>query len=376
MTQHGSTPGRPRGRRGRHSNDSSQWQGYEAAPADEREFPDLEPIRPKDARARDGRAPGDWQSQPGQGDFGYPQAGQDPPWAQAVAPGQRTGGQQSLSPQPVSRHARARQQESDEDIPEWAEPDSLAAFSERWHRRGLDSRDERRSDRRKRRRLYIACGGAAAVVIAVLLYFFVGNGSSANVGFGGLITSFEPGELQSVPNACSTVPSSLLSEFLPGTLKEAAPPLNTGANTQCTWTLDNPPSYRVLEVNLQAYSPSALYGNGSATYSAEANFASFEQGFKQPGAKSGQPPATVTDLSNLPGGVESDAFLATQVFDREGTITDAANVVFRYRNVIITVVVQGLDQTTGSKKYGPVSMSDLTNAAQTIAHQVATQIVG
>ena len=52
-----------------------------------------------------------------------------------------------------------------------------------------------------------------------------------------------------------------------------------------------------------------------------------------------------------------------------------ANVYVRYRNVIITVVVDGLDQTSGGKKYGPVSMSDLTAAATTVARQMAAKIV-
>ena len=75
MTQHGSFPGRPRGRRARHQADVPEGEGYAPTPQDEREFPDLPPIRPRDARARDARAQGDWpgqQAQPGQ----YGQSGQ------------------------------------------------------------------------------------------------------------------------------------------------------------------------------------------------------------------------------------------------------------------------------------------------------------
>ena len=46
-----------------HDSDVPEWQGYDATPQDQREFPDLAPIRPREARARDGRAPG---GQPGQ----------------------------------------------------------------------------------------------------------------------------------------------------------------------------------------------------------------------------------------------------------------------------------------------------------------------
>jgi hypothetical protein len=426
VSQHGSFPGRPRGRRARHDNDAPPWQGYDATPAEEREFPDLPPIRPPEARARDGRPQPDWQpQQPGQpgrpapGGWpqgGYPAGGGYP----ATGPGQpgagpfgtdpfgadrtgtgpfasdRTGtgpfstgqaGTQQWPPgypgafgQPgqgqASQPQPPRAERPEEDIPEWAEPDSVEAFSARWRRRGLDSRDDRRADRRKRRRMLFAGSGAAIVAIGVAVYFLVGSGTSATPGFGNLITSFLPGELQTVPDACSTVPAATLNEYLNGTRKVAEPPLNTGADTECTWTLDNPPTYRVLEVQIEAYSPSALYGNGSATDAAELNYESFEQSYAKPGPKSGEPTAAVSDLSGMPGGTESSSFLATQVFNREGAKTDVANVLVRYRNVIITVVVDGLDQSSGAKKYGPVSMSDLSSVAQTVARQVAGKVVG
>ena len=412
----------------------SEWSGYDATQQDQREFPDLSPIRPREARARDGRARGDWQGQqgqqpqrgrhgqqgqqgqqpqPGQGGWqsgggypgdggyltdgsgypagtpGYPPVGPGAPagpggpgpdggqkWPQdQQAQGRQAQGRQAVS-QPGSGKS-PRVQQPEEDIPDWAEPDSVEAFSARWHRRGLDSRGDRRSDRRKRRRVLIGAGGVVAVVIAVGVYFLIGGGgSSANLGFGSLVTTFLPGELQSVPDACGTVPSATLTEYLPGTLKEAAPPLNTGANTECTWTLDSPPTYRVLEVQLIAYAPSALYGNGSATVVAEETFASSEDQFAKPVPKSDQPPATVTNLPGMPGGADTSAFEATQVFKRNGATTDVADVLVRYRNVILTVVVNGLDQANGAKKYGPVTMSDLTAAATTVARQVAGKVVG
>jgi hypothetical protein len=76
----------------------------------------------------------------------------------------------------------------------------------------------------------------------------------------------------------------------------------------------------------------------------------------------------------MPGGNDTSAFSATQVFEKSGE-TDVATVYVRYRNVIVTAVVQGLNQTTGAKKYGPVSMSDLTAAATTVAREVTAKIV-
>jgi hypothetical protein len=385
-----------------------EWQGHDATPQDQREFPDLAPIRPREARDRDGRGQGGQQGQPGghgghqgAGGPGYPQGGQAPAGGgyagrhggggyggqgQAPQPGQTWGGSgpwpdlqepqqhpvQQPTPQPPEERAPRRHVD---EAPSWAEPDSVEAFSERWHRRGLESRDEQRSGRRNRRRLLIAGGAVVALAIAVVVYLMSGGPGAANLGFGNFVTNFLPGELQQVPNPCTAVPSATLNQYLPGTRKQAAPPLNSGANTQCTWTLDNPPTYRVLEVQLQAYSPSGLAsGNGSATFAAEDAYQSFENGYTSPGPKSGQPKATVTDLSGMPGGNQTSAFQATQVFNRGGAVTDVANVYVRYRNVIVTVVVDGLDQSTGGKKYGPVSMSDLTTAANTVAKEMASQI--
>jgi hypothetical protein len=429
LTQDGSFPGRPRGRRARHDNDGPEWSGYDADEQDQREFPDLAPIRPREARTRDGRTQGDWQrqqagqggqgGQPAQGGWqsgggyladgpgypsgttGYPPVGPGgpsgpggpggsggsggpggtgpgggQPWPlERQAPGQQTVNKQAMSQQGSSPQTQAQRPE--EDIPDWAEPDSVEAFTARWRRRGLESRGDRRTDRRKHRRLLFGACGAVVVAIAVTVYFLTSGGSgSANLGFGSLVTTFLPGELQSVPNACDTVPNAMLTEFLPGTLKQASPPLNSGSDTQCTWTLDDAPTYRVLEVALVAYSPSALYGNGSATAIAEETFGSSEQGFVKPGAKSGEPTANVTELSGLPGGNDTSAFMATQVFNKNGAIMDVAHVLVRYRNVVVTVVMNGLDQANGKKKYGPVTMGDLSTAAKTVAKEVAGKIVG
>jgi hypothetical protein len=478
-----------------------EGEGYAATPPDEREFPDLPPIRSSQARARDARGQGDWRGQPAQpgqygpqgqggqpaqdgygggypaGGPGYGQSGpsqagpgynggQDgaapygadqssggrygagqfgggqysadqhsagqygadqysagqyggglasrgqadsgqAPWPDQDWQGQPPAGQSpgqpgtasAQPPQPLQVQQAGPSQQSqpqwadaqpgrpEEAVPSWAEPDSVEAFSARWHRRGLDSRGDRRTDRRKRRRTLFAIGSALVVVIAVAVYFLGFNSSngSPNLGLGSLVTQFLPGEVQSVPDACNTVPSATLSQYLPGTTKQAAPPLNSGTNTECSWTLDDAPTYRVLQVQIVAYTPSALVanpngtglvpaGNGSATYAAEAGFASSEYSLAHPASDSGQPKATIAALSGMPGGNDTSAFLSTQVFSKNGQ-NDDATVYVRYRNVIVTASLQGLNQTTGAKKYGPVSMSDLTAAATVIAREVISKIV-
>jgi hypothetical protein len=246
----------------------------------------------------------------------------------------------------------------------------MAAFSERWQQRGRE--DE--GDPRKRWRLYLGGGVVAAVIIAVVAYFLTaGGGGAANTGLGSLVTTFLPGELQQVPNACSSLSSGTLSQYLPGQLKEASPPLNTGSQSQCTWTLDNAPTYRVLEVYLTAYSPSGLAsGDGSATFAAEDAYAEAEAVKQKPGPKSGQSAATVANVSNL----GSSAFSATQVFTENGAVMDMATVYVRYHNVIIQVVLNGMDHNSGGKQYGPVSKSTLLSQAQAVAKQVTTKVTG
>jgi hypothetical protein len=406
VTQHGSSPGRPRGRRARPDNDVPEWAGYDAVPQDQREFPDLAPIRPRDARVRDGRmqgdpgqggwvqgnpapgAPGDWRGggYPPTGP-GYPQPGVGyPPGAPAGPGGPGQPGPFQPPQPPLGQPPQGQYPQQQAQRPDWAGPDAVdaageadhaGAFSERWRRRGSESRGERRADRRKRRRLLFAVGGGAlAVVIAVVVYFVTAGGSnSANIGFGSLVTTFLPGELQKVPNACQSVPGGTLTQYLPGQLKMAAPPLNTGPQSECTWTLDKPPVYRVLEVNMQAYSPSGLApGDGSATFAAEYAYAQDESAKQDPGPKSGQPKATITDLTGMPGGNDTVAFEAAQVFNVNGATTDVTTVYVRYRNVIVTVVMNGLDHANKGN-YGPASPSQLSAAAQTVANQVTGLLV-
>ena len=428
MTQHESFPGRPRGRRARHDNGESTWQGDDATPQDQREFPDLPPIRPRGARERDLRV----QGQPGQATHpgqqggyggypgntgpGYPEGGQaqagaaygggqhaaggyaggdyqgggygsqrqaEPPWGgQAPWPDQQPPQQQAPQqvPQRQPQHAAVAQPQEQrkqaDETPSWAEPDSIEEFSERWHRRGHEARrEEQQAGQRKRRRLLFAGGAVVALAIAVTVYLVSGGPGAASLGFGNFVTNFLPGELQQVPNPCTTVSSATLNQYLPGKTKEASPPQNSGAFTECTWTLDNQPTFRVIDVQVQAYSPSGLAsGNGSATFAAQDAFQADETGFAKPDPKSGQPAAKITDLTGMPGGTQTSAFQATQVTDRGGATVDETYVDVRYRNVIVQVKVDGLNQDSGGKHY-TASMSDLTPAANAVAKEMASQIV-
>src|SRR5262249_10652707 len=109
VTQHGSFPDRPRGRRARHGSDTPDWPGHDALSSDEREFPDLAPIRDRRLSEADNRGlPGSRgrgrHSAPsgpaGEGpwaDQERPPGGQEPPYDQQ-APYDQQYGQQGPPP--------------------------------------------------------------------------------------------------------------------------------------------------------------------------------------------------------------------------------------------------------------------------------------
>jgi hypothetical protein len=203
---------------------------------------------------------------------------------------------------------------------------------------------------------------AGGVTSAVLL---TGGGPSpASVTPNALITTFQPGELQRVPNACDSVPAATVAQYLPGKVKVAAPlPVNGSLESACNWTVDKAPAYRLLDLDMLAYAPSGLAsGDGSATFAAIDAYAGTLQSLRSPARKSFEPRATVSTLT----GLGDEAFSATQVFYVGGAVTDVATVVIRFHNVIVTVTLDGL-QHSNRGDYGPVSLSQLSSAAQAFA---------
>jgi hypothetical protein len=224
-----------------------------------------------------------------------------------------------------------------------------------------------RAAARKRRRWLVLAGGlvmAAGAVIAVVLLLLPGGPGPAAVTPGTLITTFQPGELRQVPNACGAVPTATVRQYLPGKVGQASPlPVNGAAESACNWTVDQPPVYRLMELNMLAYAPNGLAsGNGSATFAAIDAYDSTLQGIGDPPKRSPDPRATVTPLP----GFGNQAFSALQVFHEGGAITDVATVLVRYHNVVVTVTLDGLEHSNRGS-YGPVSESALSAAALAFA---------
>ena len=223
-----------------------------------------------------------------------------------------------------------------------------------------------RAAARRRRRWFIMAGTLVVVAGAVLsvVLLAANRPGPATVTPGTLITTFQPGELQQVPSACSAVPGGTVHQYLPGKAKVTSPlPVDGSAESACNWTVDQPPVYRLMELNLLAYAPNGLAsGDGSATFAAIDAYQLALQDMQTPPKHSPAPPATVRTLS----GFGNQAFSAMQVFRVGGAVTDVATVVVRYHNVVVTVTLNGLAHSNRGS-YGPVSQSQLASAALAFA---------
>jgi hypothetical protein len=220
--------------------------------------------------------------------------------------------------------------------------------------------------RKSRRRLIVA--GVVIVVGALAVLAILGKlpfqGTSAPPQNNGLVTTYQPGELRSVPNSCDAVSAATLSQYLPGKVAEVSQALGTSAQSQCTWTLDARPNFLVLTVTSQAYAPSLLAsGDGSATFSAIDAYGLELQTLQNPPKKTKTPKAQIGGAV----GLGSDAFTAFQVFHVGGNTTDEVTAVARDRNVLIIVTMQGQEHGGG---FGPVPDTTLRAAALAVAHEV------
>jgi hypothetical protein len=239
--------------------------------------------------------------------------------------------------------------------------------------RGPGFRSRRAAARSKRRSRMVWVWGAAAVAVAAIvagLLFTLGGNSAPKASLPGLVTTYQSGELKTAPNACTSVTSATLGQYLPGNRRMVAPhSLDGGAQSLCNWTLDAAPVYRVLQVSVQAYAPSALAtGNGSATSAATDAYKQALQAKQHPAKNTHLPPALMTSVP----GLGTAAFGALQVVLARGASTDLETVVVRDHNVIVTVVFQGPHGHTG--RYAPVSVTLLRAGATAVARNIVSQL--
>ncbi len=313
-------------------------------------------------RGGDSRATGRryWDEPPGNDEAA-------PPWAgPGVTP--RRAGQESRQP---GSHARP-------DTPARAGTGDARAPGATWQDDNHDepgwgpgpgSRSRKAAARSRRRSRITWVWGVAALAVVLIVagvLFLVGGHQPAPVSHDGFVTTFQHGELKTVPDSCTAVTSATLGQYLPGKPRMVAPhSLDGKAQSLCNWTLDAPPVYRVLEVNVQAYSPSGLAtGNGSATNAAIDAYGQAMAAMRHPVKATHLPPATVTELH----GLGTAAFAALQVVQARPDATDLETVVARDHNVIVTVVMQGPHARSG--RYHAAPQSELQSGALAAATDI------
>jgi len=180
--------------------------------------------------------------------------------------------------------------------------------------------------RKSQRRVYVYCGTAIAIVVVIAAVVAIRGLVHKPAPHSAFVTTLQPGEFRSVPNACRAVSPALLTQYLPGTARQVVPAGATGATSQCTFTVDKAPVFRVLGVSLQAYTPSALAaGNGSGTANALDSFQLLQTQLAHPGKKAPLPAAQITPLT----GLGQQAFSALQVLHSHRAVTDLVTVVAR-----------------------------------------------
>jgi hypothetical protein len=218
-------------------------------------------------------------------------------------------------------------------------------------------------------------GGLVAVVaiVAVLgTMLFSHGGQSATIS-DNLVTTFQPGELQAVPNSCDVMTATTVQQYLPGKVKIASPlPVDGKLESGCFWTVDSPPVYRLLDLNLEAYKYSGLAtGDGSATDAAIDAYSEQLESFQHPGKGSYTPKGSSVTVLNSIG---NEAFSSLQVFKTSNATTDVATVIIRFHNVIISAAMNGMAGHTSKGSYGPVVPSQLEAAALAFAESALASL--
>lgn len=218
--------------------------------------------------------------------------------------------------------------------------------------------------RRRRSKRRLVTWGAVAIAAVVLtgLGIFLAQSPARKSPF---VTRLQKGEFRAVPDACKVVSAVVLRQIMSGTPKTIQPQRGQ-ALSECAFTVDASPVFRVMNVNLAALRASLVpVGDGSATANARYTFARQRGQWTKPPKTSGLPPATVTSVP----GLGQQAISALQTFHVKGA-TDKVSVLVRYRNVLITVSLQG---QSGSG-FGPVTVGELRSGALRVARAALASV--
>jgi hypothetical protein len=281
-----------------------------------------------------------------------------PPWAipNGVEPIRARRATRTVEAEPVAPAAFA-----DEPAPSRVAPST---------RRPGRSRAAATRRRRSRRRL-ITWGTLAASIVAIVaiiigVSYLTNQPASRAKPY---ITTLQKGEFRSVPDACKVMPSAAVSQYLNGSPSKSFQSISGAQKSECTYQVDAKPTFRLLDVTLEAYQPALIApGDGSATSYAKYTFTQTWQVMAKPPKDTPQPPAKVTPIS----GLGNQAFSALQVYKGSATAAknDRATVVVRDRNVLVTISLWA----SFGDGFGPVNVSELQADAQAAARTVLTTV--
>jgi hypothetical protein len=138
--------------------------------------------------------------------------------------------------------------------------------------------------------------------------------------------------------------------------------------SQCSFTIDAKPVFRLLEVTAVAYQPfAAASGNGSASANARDNLAVARAGLAAPPKRSPLSPAQITPLAKL----GQQAFAAYQHETAGNIVSDIETVVVLERNVLITVELSA----QGSAGFSPTPVATLQAGATAAASDVLAKVL-
>jgi hypothetical protein len=222
--------------------------------------------------------------------------------------------------------------------------------------------------RKSRRRVYRLCGLGIVVCVVGAVIAVIATSSSPKPQL--YVTALQPGEFTSVPSACTSVSAAVLAQYLPGSHRTMTNQFAGKTQSECSFTIDKRPVFRLLEVTAYAYQPfAAASGNGSASNNARDNFAVARTALAKPPKTSPLSPAQITPLPKL----GQQAFAASQHETAGNIVSDVVTVVVRDRNVLITVELSAQQSPGFSSTPVATLRAGATAAASDVLANVLTQ---
>ncbi len=222
--------------------------------------------------------------------------------------------------------------------------------------------------RKSRRRVYRWCAVAIVVCVIGAVSAVLATRSSPKPQL--YVTSLQPGEFKSVPSACSSVTAAVLDRYVPGPGRTTTNQFSGTTQSECSFTVDAKPVFRLLEVTTVAYQPfAAASGNGSASANAKDNLALVRQTLTDPGKKSPLSPAQIMPVA----GLGQQAFAGYQRETVGDIVSNVVTVVVLDRNVLITVELSAQQSPGFASTPTATLQAGATAAARDVLAKVLTQ---